>query len=189
MLLVGAPLAAIAATVVAVGGQRPLRPSCRRRWAHLDDLHRRRDDKSAWSEQQRLVQSLIARAPGRPRRSVARGALLFLGQRRPVCCRDQRSRWGKDGWDLAERAIAVNPNDVAGYYWAALCMGNYAMGLGALKALSQGMEAKFRDRLARAQALNPAYEANSAAWGGLESCRGRSATARRRRSTCGAPST
>ena len=35
-------------------------------------------------------------------------------------------------------------------------MGNYAMGLGVVKALSQGMEGKFRDRLARAQALNPA---------------------------------
>jgi hypothetical protein len=49
---------------------------------------------------------------------VARGAFLFLGQRRPGVPQEQRSRWGKDGWDLAERAIAVNPNDVAGYYWA-----------------------------------------------------------------------
>ena len=80
---------------------------------------------------------------------------------------DQRSRWGKDGWDIAERAIVVNPNDAAGYYWAALCMGNYALGLGVVKALSQGMEAKFRDRLGRAQALNPGYElgAIETAWG------------------------
>ena len=46
-------------------------------------------------------------------------------------------------------------------------MGNYALGLGVVKALSQGMEAKFRDRLTRAQALNPGYEqgAVETAWG------------------------
>src|SRR6516165_8134392 len=31
--------------------------------ARLDDLHRRRDDKGAWNEEQRLVQALLARAP------------------------------------------------------------------------------------------------------------------------------
>ena len=37
-------------------------------------------------------------------------------------------------------------------------MGNYALGLGVVKALSQGMEGKFRDRLTHAQTLNPGYE-------------------------------
>ena len=121
--------------------------------ARVDDLHRRRDDQAAWHEEQRLVQALLARAPERLRGAVARGALLLLGQRRSRRAKEQRSRWGKDGWDIAEHAIAVNPNDVAGYYWAAVCMGNYALGLGVVKALSQGMEGKFRDRLdARADA-------------------------------------
>jgi tetratricopeptide (TPR) repeat protein len=46
-------------------------------------------------------------------------------------------------------------------------MGNYALGLGVVKALSQGMEGKFRDRLSHAQALNPSYElgAMETAWG------------------------
>ena len=46
-------------------------------------------------------------------------------------------------------------------------MGNYALGLGVVKALSQGMEDKFRERLARAQALNAGYElgAVETAWG------------------------
>ena len=82
--------------------------------------------------------------------------------------KEQRSRWGKDGWDLAEKAIALNPNDVAGYYYGALCMGNYALGLGVVKALSQGMEGKFRDRLTHAQALNNGYD-----WGGIETAWGR----------------
>ena len=106
----------------------------------------------------------------------------------PGVSKEQRSRWGKDGWDIAETAIAVNPNDVAGYYWAAVCMGNYALGLGVVKALSQGMEGKFRERLTRAQALNPGYElgARRTRRGAASStsCPGPSATGRRPRSTC-----
>ena len=47
-------------------------------------------------------------------------------------------------------------------------MGNYALGLGVVKALSMGMEGKFRERLTRASALNPGYEA-----GGVETAWGR----------------
>jgi tetratricopeptide (TPR) repeat protein len=136
--------------------------------ARMDDLHRRRDDKAAWHEEQRLVQALLARAPGEYGVLWRAARFYFWASDDPGVSRDQRSRWGKDGWDIAERAIALNPNDVAGPYWSALCMGNYALGLGVVKALSQGMEGKFRDRLTRAQALNPAYEA-----GGIETAWGR----------------
>jgi hypothetical protein len=142
-VVVSAPLAAIAHGRRGRAARRP--PPQRRRRAipcarTLDDLHRRRDDKAAWSEEQRLVQSLIARAPG-DTGAVARGAVLLLGQRRPGVAKEQRSRWGKDGWDFAETRDRRQPNDVAGYYWAALCMGNYALGLGVVKALSQGWRA------------------------------------------------
>lgn len=166
MLLVSAPLATVAAALFAVAPTSAA-PELSAALAHLDELHRKRDDRGAWNEQQRLVQSLIARAPGEYGVLWRAARFYFWASDDPSVPRDQRSRWGKDGWDLAERAIAANPNDVAGYYWAALCMGNYAMGLGVVKALSQGMEGKFRDRLGRAQALNPGYEASSAetAWG------------------------
>jgi len=134
----------------------------------MDDLHRRRDDKVAWHEEQRLVQALLARAPGDYGVLWRAARFYFWASDDPGVSRDQRSRWGKDGWEIAERAIVLNPNDVAGYYWAAVCMGNYALGLGVVKALSQGMEGKFRDRLSRAQALNPAYE-----WGGIDTAWGR----------------
>ncbi len=47
-------------------------------------------------------------------------------------------------------------------------MGNYALGLGVVKALSTGLEGKFRDRLGRAAALNDGYE-----HGGVETAWGR----------------
>jgi hypothetical protein len=135
--------------------------------ARLDDLHRRRDDKAAWNEEQRLVQALLARAPADYDVLWRAARFYFWASDDPGLPREQRSRWGKDGWDLAEKAIAANPNDVAGYYWSAVCMGNYALGLGVVKALSQGMEGKFRDRLGHAAALNVGYEAGAVetAWG------------------------
>jgi tetratricopeptide (TPR) repeat protein len=136
--------------------------------ARLDDLHKRRDDRGAWQEEQKLVQALIARAPNDYGVLWRAARFYFWASDDPGVSKEQRSRWGKDGWDLAEKAIALNPNDVAGYYWGAVCMGNYALGLGVVKALSQGMEGKFRDRLTHAQALDAGYQ-----FGGIDTAWGR----------------
>src|SRR5262249_4632067 len=108
--------------------------------ARIDELHRRRDDRGAWAEEQRLAQSAPGRAPSDYGVLWRAARLYFWSSDDPGTPSDQRSRLGKEGWDLAERAIAANPNDVAGYYFAAVCMGNYALGLGIMKALSIGME-------------------------------------------------
>jgi hypothetical protein len=136
--------------------------------ARLDELHKRRDDRAAWNEEQRIVQAMLARAPNDYGVLWRAARFYFWASDDPGVSREQRSRWGKDGWDIAEHAIATNPNDVAGYYYAAVCMGNYALGLGVVKALSQGMEGKFRDRLGHAAALDVGYEA-----GGVETAWGR----------------
>ena len=136
--------------------------------ARIDELHRRRDDKVAFAEEQRLVQAGLARAPHDYELLWRAARFYFWASDDPGLPRDQRSRWGKDGWDIAEHAIAVNPNDVAGYYWAAVNMGNYALGLGVVKALASGLEEKFRARLGKAAALNDGYE-----WGGIETAWGR----------------
>ena len=172
--MVSAPLAAILIVGAGLGGAPGAAPAGNAATApiptllvRVDDLYRRRDDKTAWNEQQRLIQTLIARAPSEFDVLWRAARFYFWASDDPGVAREQRSRWGKDGWDFAEKAIAVNPNDAAGYYWAALCMGNYALGLGVVKALSQGLEGKFRERLTRAQSLNAGYELGAAetAWG------------------------
>jgi tetratricopeptide (TPR) repeat protein len=135
--------------------------------ARIDELYRRRDDRAAWTEEQQLVQAALAGSP-RDYRVLWRAARLYFWlSDDPFVTTDQRSRWGQQGWDLAEQAVALKPNDVAGHYWAAVCMGNYALGLGVMKALSQGMEGKFKDRLKRAGELDPQYQNGSidVAWG------------------------
>jgi tetratricopeptide (TPR) repeat protein len=133
----------------------------------VDELHKRRDDRAAWAEEQSLVEGALARAP-RDYDVLWRAARTrFWLSDDPGQSKEQRSRVGKDGWDLAERAVAINPNRVEGQYWAAVCMGNYALGLGVVKALSEGMEGKFRERLGRAEQLDRGYEhgAVDTAWG------------------------
>jgi tetratricopeptide (TPR) repeat protein len=135
--------------------------------ARIDDLYKRRDDRAAWAEEQRLVQATLARAPQDYGVLWRAARSYFWLSDDPGLNNDQRSKLGKDGWDLAERAVAANPNDVAGQYYAAVCMGNYVLGLGIMKALSKGLEGKFRDRLGRAEQLNPRFEhgAIDTAWG------------------------
>jgi len=135
--------------------------------ARVDELHHRRDDRAAFAEEQRLAEAAVARAPADYGALWRAARVYFWASDDPGLPHDQRSRLGKTGWDLAERAIAANPNDVAGHYYAAVCMGNYALGLGVVRALSQGLEGRFRDRLGRATGLNDGSEAGGVepAWG------------------------
>lgn len=134
---------------------------------HIDQLHTRRDDRAALAEEQTLVQGALARAPQDFAVLWRAARFYFWLSDDPGQSTDLRSRYGKDGWDLAERAIVASPNRVEGHYWAAVCMGNYALGLGIVKALSNGLEGRFRERLTRAGQLDGRYEhgAIEIAWG------------------------
>lgn len=133
----------------------------------IDELHKRRDDKAAFAEEQALAQQALSRAPQEYEVLWRAARVAFWASDDTSRGNDERSRIGKDGWDLAERAIAANPNRVEGPYWAAVCMGNYALGLGVVKALAMGMEGKFRERLSRAEQLDARYEHGgiATAWG------------------------
>jgi len=79
----------------------------------------------------------------------------------------QKSEVGKRAWELAERALARDPNRVEGWFYAVSGMGNYSLGIGILSALAQGIEGKFKDRLGRAERLDPGFLAGGiqVAWG------------------------
>ncbi|MEA2696886.1 MAG: hypothetical protein QOI66_1157 [Myxococcales bacterium] len=135
--------------------------------ARMDALYRRRDDRTAWAEEQKLAAAALARAPGDYGVLWRAARVHFWLSDDASAGSDQRSKWGKQGWDLAEQAIKVNPGDVAGHYFAAVCMGNYALGLGIMRALSQGLEGKFKERLKRAEELDGRYQQGGipTAWG------------------------
>jgi len=79
----------------------------------------------------------------------------------------QKSKLGKRAWDLAEQAIAADAKGVEGYFYAVAGMGNYSLGIGIVSALMQGIEGKFKDRLTRAEQLQPDFQSGAVptAWG------------------------
>ncbi|HET6284299.1 MAG TPA: hypothetical protein VFH73_25305 [Polyangia bacterium] len=137
--------------------------------ARVDQLYAHRDEPSAWSEEQRLVSTVLQQAPSDYDVLWRAARVFFWLSDDPAVAGAERSKWGKQGWDLAERAVTARPNDVAGHYYAAICMGNYALGLGIMKALSMGLEGKFKERLKRAGELDARYDHGSIslAWGGF----------------------
>lgn len=80
----------------------------------------------------------------------------------------EKTRLGKIGWDYGDKATQVNPGAVEGWFFATGGVGNYSLGLGVVKALLQGIEGKFLDRLRRAQQIDPGYDS-----GGIETTWGR----------------
>jgi len=126
--------------------------------ARLDALHVRRDEPQAQREARRLAETAVQAAPNDYGTLWRAARVLFTDSDDPARPSDERSRLGKQAYDLAERAIAANPNDVAGHYWAALSIGSYAEGMGVVRALANGIEGKFKRPLERATALDVTYD-------------------------------
>ena len=135
--------------------------------ARVDALYAARDDRRTLDDQRKLLDGEVARSPNDYELSWRAARLYFWLGDDPSLPADQRSKLGKTGWDLAERAVALAPGRPDGHYWAAVNIGTYALGLGVVKALASGLEGKFRDHLTRAEALAPAYNQGGVgvAWG------------------------
>lgn len=148
-------VAAVAAAAAADGGAPA---SVAEMTARLDALHARRDDPGALREARALADAALARAPSDYGVLWRAARVLFSesdDKRRPA---GDRQALAKQAYDLAQRAIAVNPNDVAAQYWAALSIGNYAEDMGVVRALANGIEGKFKRPLERATALDVRYD-------------------------------
>jgi hypothetical protein len=64
---------------------------------------------------------------------------------------------GKHGWDYADKAIEVRPNDARAQYYAATGIGLYSEGVGILTALGEGLEGKFKSHAQAALKLDKNY--------------------------------
>jgi hypothetical protein len=85
----------------------------------------------------------------------------------PDLAKGEKSRLGKIAWDYGDKATQAKPDAVEGWNFAAAGMGNYALGIGIFTALRQGIEGKFKERLSRAEQIDPSFEngAIQTAWG------------------------
>jgi len=68
---------------------------------------------------------------------------------------------GKQGWDVCERGVKLAPQRVECHYFAAGGIGTYSQGVGIMKALKDGLEGKFNERLDVAIKIDGFYERGS----------------------------
>lgn len=64
---------------------------------------------------------------------------------------------GKEGWDAGERAIALDPEGIEGYYWAALTMGEHAKDMSVAEAVAANLEPQFNRYLDTVIAADEGY--------------------------------
>jgi tetratricopeptide (TPR) repeat protein len=135
--------------------------------ALVDEAHARRDQPGAVEEERRALDAASGLAPEDYDVLWRRARLIFWLADDPALKEKEKSRLGKEAWDLGERAAARDPARVEGWNYAAAGMGSYALGLGIFRALGDGIEGKFKDRLSRAEKIDPRYQdgAIQTAWG------------------------
>jgi hypothetical protein len=85
----------------------------------------------------------------------------------PQISNEEKARVGKITWDLGDRASQANPRRVEGWFFGSAGVGMYSLGISIVKALFDGMESKYLDRLKKAQEADPAFYQHGAyvAWG------------------------
>lgn len=135
--------------------------------ARSDAAYARRDEPGALDEVRRTLEEAERLAPDDYDVLWRLSRLEFWLADDPAAKDEEKSRFGKRGWDLGERAIAAAPDRVEGYHYAAAGMGYYGLGIGIFKALRMGLEGKLKDRFSRAEKIDPAFEGGAiqTAWG------------------------
>jgi hypothetical protein len=129
-------------------------------WARRDEPGKLADERARLDEAARV-------APDDYEVLWREARLYFWLADDPAIDGKEKSRLGKIGWDWGDRATAANPGRVEGWHYAAAGVGNYGLGIGVLTALKQGIEGKFKERLSRAESIDPGFQNGGiqTAWG------------------------
>lgn len=135
--------------------------------AEADGLYARRDDPGALDALRARLREAEKAAPNDYEVLWRLARLHFWLSDDPNLGSGEKSKLGKTAWEYGDRATSVNPGRVEGWHYAAAGVGNYALGIGVLTALRQGIEGKFKDRLSRAESIAPDFERGAiyTAWG------------------------
>ncbi len=136
--------------------------------SEIDATYARRDDPAQLAAHRARLAEAEKLAPGDYDVLWRAARLYFWLADDPALPGKEKSRLGKVGWDYGDRATSANPARVEGWYFAAGGVGNYALGIGVLTALRQGIEGKFKDRLSHAEAIDANFLN-----GGIQSAWGR----------------
>jgi tetratricopeptide (TPR) repeat protein len=125
--------------------------------AAADDAYAHRDEPGRLDEVKTKLEEAEKLAPGDFEVLWRLSRLYFWLSDDPKKGDDEKSELGKIGWRYGDQAAQVDPDRPEGHYFAAVSMGNYALALGVISALRQGIEGKFKDRLKAAERIDAAY--------------------------------
>lgn len=122
----------------------------------IDDLHRARHVPARMQELVEVTERALKEHPDD-------AALLWRAARLAHWRCDgaegrEKEALGRRAWELGERAVAADPSKVEGHYYAAVGIGCYSQAVGVLRALAEGLEGKFNQRLDKAVAEKPAHD-------------------------------
>jgi len=125
--------------------------------ATLDQLWRDRGDQAKADEAIRVGTTALAARPDDVdlMYRVAR-ATLWVADGEDN--NDRKQKLGREVWDLGERMVKARPAWVGGHYYAAAGIGIYSQAVGILRALGEGLEGKFNERLDRAIEIDPRFQ-------------------------------
>ena len=123
----------------------------------LDALWRERGDPAKAEEAIQQASAALARRPDDAELLYrAARATLWVGDGEQN--NDRKQKLGREVWDLGDRLVKARPAWVGGYYYAAAGIGIYSQAVGILKALGEGLEGKFNERLDKAIQMDPRFQ-------------------------------
>ncbi len=125
--------------------------------AALDALWRERGDPARAEEGIRQAQAALAARPDDVERMfrLAR-ATLWVGD--GLENGDRKQKLGREVWEVGDRMAKARPGWVGGHYYGAAGIGIYSQAVGILKALGEGLESKFNERLDKAIEMDPRFQ-------------------------------
>lgn len=123
----------------------------------IDELWTRRDDPEAFRAMDEKIRAGM-QAHGDEAAMLWRAGRWQFWRADSNDDKTTRRNLAKLGYELAERAVAKDPNSVDARYWTAVNYGIYGEALGIITAIAEGVEGKFRTALDFALAHQRGYE-------------------------------
>src|SRR5439155_22503584 len=117
--------------------------------AHLDELYLRRDDPKAYEEADKLLTSELKSKPD-DYGLLWRAARLHVYAAISAGNDSRKKVEAKTAWDYGDKARKANPAGAEGHYWAAAGVGLFGEAYGVMKAITEGVDGKFRERVDKA---------------------------------------
>jgi hypothetical protein len=122
---------------------------------HFDELWARRDDPVDAGELRRKAGEFAKEANYEKLWRVSRWYFWLADGE--MGNPDRQEVLGKTGWNIGEKAQALDPKGLPAKYWTSVDIGMYAQGAGIVNAIFQGLEGKFRDPIQECAAADPKH--------------------------------